>query len=190
MSSRVAISLVDTRPSPAGQLVSGGMRKSIDLRLRQRVCEKSPSRRRSKERPRAVGGWLVRRDDFWSKFPGTFRGLRDTFEGPATLCGRVSVLRTEQCPRAKDGLGLEVFGLVSRPVCVVSETRMLGAQFSVATIWLQPYFGSVRDKTPERVYVEGSLASGQTGEFDDCSRIPNDSGLTIVKGAQILARAI
>ena len=67
---------------------------------------------------------------------------------------------------------------------------MFGATFSVTAIWPQPYFGSVHKETPERVYVEGSLASGQTGEFDDRSRFQNDSGLTFAKGAQISARVI
>ena len=116
--------------------------------------------------------------------------LYDASEWPAAFCGRVLVVPTEQFPRPKDGLGLEAFGLVSRPICVVSETRMLGAQFPVTAIWPQPYFGSVHKETPERVYVEGSLASGQTGESGDRSRFQNDSGLTFVKGAQILARII
>ena len=30
--------------------------------------------------------------------------------------------------------------------------------------------GSIREETPERAYVVGSLVSGLTGEFDDCSR--------------------
>ena len=83
---------------------------------------------------------------------------------------RVLVFPTELFPRSKDGLGLVVLLFVLRPVCVVLVTRMLGAQFWVTTVWPQPYFGSVHIGAPERVYVVGSLASGQTGEFDDRCR--------------------
>ena len=76
---------------------------------------------------------------FGPNFRERLSGLHDTFLGTATLCGRVFESTDGAVSTTKDDLELGSFGVDFHLVFLWSRgTRMIGAQFSVAAIWIQP----------------------------------------------------
>ena len=65
---------------------------------------------------------------------------------------------------------------------------MFGARFYVTMIWFQPYSAVSTEKT-QRARVVGSLASGRTGQFNECSHFRPIASLRL-KSVRIWVRII